>query len=279
MTRKHDIIWLESTDSTNDEAKRRISGLDNLSVLSALSQTAGRGQRGNSWTAEPGQNLTFSVVMKFRIPSDHDDIELPLLKAADQFVISEITALSTVELLDNHGIKATIKWPNDIYVDDGKICGVLIENSLRGSYVSSSVIGIGLNVNQRNFDVSLPNPTSMALAAGKQECLQELLEEFMTIFKRNCGEHLSEISDHGILRSRYLARMWRLNVTSRFIDCTMLPEGHSNRPIVTGLTSTSSGGMEFTGTIRGLSPIGNLVVETATGILREFGFKEIACLL
>lgn len=279
MTDRHDIIWFEVLDSTNEEAKRRISDLDNLSVLSALSQTAGRGQRGNTWTAEPGQNLTFSVVMKYRTGHENEDSALPSLKAADQFVISGITALSIVELLETYGIRAKIKWPNDIYVGDRKICGVLIENSLRGSYLSSSIVGIGLNVNQRNFDVLLPNPTSMALLGRKQECLPELLEEFMDIFRRNCREYLIDASDYGTLRNSYLSRLWRLDVMSRFIDYTILPEGHSNGPIVAGLMDSSTGGKEFAGTIRGISAIGNLIVETASGTLREFGFKEIAFIL
>ena len=153
MKNKYDIIWLQNVDSTNEEARRRFSECDNLSVLSAVSQTSGKGQRGNSWTSEPGANLTFSIILKdgYRI------------KAYDQFVLSEITALSVIDFLSFHGIDSSIKWPNDIYVDKKKICGILVENSLRGEFVSSSIIGIGLNINQRNFDVNLPNPTSMIL--------------------------------------------------------------------------------------------------------------------
>ena len=139
MTKKHDIIWLESTDSTNEEARRRISTLDNLSVLSAVSQTAGRGQRGNTWSAKPGENLTFSIVLKYGPGAT------PEIRALDQSVISEIIALSVVDFLA------------------AQICGILIEHSVRNGLLSSSIIGIGLNVNQRNFDVNLPNPTSMAL--------------------------------------------------------------------------------------------------------------------
>ena len=191
MTKKHDIIWLESVDSTNEECRRRISDIDNLSVVSALTQTAGRGQRGNSWKSEPGKNLTFSIVLKF---TDNSDM---MIKAIDQFVLSQITALSVVELLSRHDIQAQIKWPNDIYVDGKKISGILIENSLRGGWISQSIIGIGLNVNQRNFDVSLPNPTSIALlkdGSAPQTDLRLLLEEFMDIF-RNYYNKITDISD------------------------------------------------------------------------------------
>ena len=159
--------------------------------MSALTQTAGRGQRGNSWKSEPGKNLTFSIVLKF---TDNSDM---MIKAIDQFVLSQITALSVVELLSRHDIQAQIKWPNDIYVDGKKISGILIENSLRGEWISHSIIGIGLNVNQRNFDVSLPNPTSIALlkdGSAPQTDLRLLLEEFMDIF-RNYYNKITDISD------------------------------------------------------------------------------------
>ena len=114
MTKRTDIIWIERVDSTNEEAKRHISYIDNLSVLSAFEQTAGRGQRGNTWSSNAGENLMFSIIVKF----GHDSIEQ--LQAYDQFVISEIAALSVVDLLAINDIEAKIKWPNDIYVGEEK---------------------------------------------------------------------------------------------------------------------------------------------------------------
>ena len=174
------IVWLESIDSTNDEVKRNIDILDNLSVIAAYEQTAGRGQRGNIWLTDPAMNLTFSIALKYgQMPAG--------LKALDQFKISEITALSVVELLSGYGIEAKIKWPNDIYVNDRKICGILIEHSVQGEFLSHSIVGIGLNVNQTAFDPSLPNPTSMRLClpdgTGRLD-LPQLLEHFMEIFCR-----------------------------------------------------------------------------------------------
>jgi len=304
MTKKYDIMWSEELDSTNEEARRRISDLDNLSVLSVERQTAGRGQRGNSWRSAPGENLTFSIVLKFRTcDSLSDDAAMPSLKAVDQFILSEISSLALVRLLENHGIKASVKWPNDIYVGSFKVCGMLIENSLRGSSLSSSVIGIGLNVNQRNFDVSLPNPTSMLLEAMKQEYfpaiavnhldklyvntrdqipqfdLPALLDEFMNIFVNFIDRFMDDRQDSfDELRDEYLSHLWRLNETGRFIDYTVLPSGHSDKPVVTGITGIA--GKEFTGIIRGLSPIGHLLVEDLDAIaLREFSFKEIGYIL
>ena len=185
MKSNWDIIWLDSVDSTNDEAKRRISDLDNLSVLSALSQTKGRGQGDHIWLSEPGSNLLFSIILKYSSSADAVQSHLLSVQAHDQIVISQITALSVVDLLAAHDIEAKIKWPNDIYVGDKKICGILIEHSVCGKWITSSIIGIGLNVNQRNFDVNLPNPISMMhLSKDSEENfdLKELLDEFMDIF-------------------------------------------------------------------------------------------------
>ena len=286
MTKKYDIIWSEELDSTNEEARRRISELDNLSVLSVERQTAGRGQRGNRWISAAGENLTFSIILKFltgdaaSAESAGDSAVLPQLKAKDQFVLSEISSLALVRLLENHGIRASVKWPNDIYIGSCKVCGMLIENSILGSSVSSSIIGIGLNVNQRNFDVSLPNPTSMLLEDMKKEFdLPALLDEFMNIFVNFIDRFMDDRQDSfDVLRENYLSHLWRLNEPARFIDYTVLPSGHSDKPVVTGITDIA--GKEFTGIIRGLSPIGHLLVEDLDAIaLREFSFKEIGYIL
>ena len=252
MSKKHDIIWLQSVDSTNEEAKRHISDIDNLSVLSALEQTAGRGQRGNTWTSTPGENLMFSIVLKD-----------PKISARDQFVLNEIASLSVVDFLSMHGISARIKWPNDIYVGLKKICGILIENSLQGSAISSSIIGIGLNINQRNFNVNLPNPTSMILAREENTDmdseafdLNELLEEFMDIFTEYLDRFCHITGGYNRLSKLYHAQLWRLNEPAEFVD--------------------TARNVRFHGIIRGTSPIGHLLVELPDGTTREFAFKEIS---
>ena len=118
---KADIIWLDTADSTNDEARRHISDIDNLSVLSVLQQTAGRGQRGNTWSSSPGQNLTFSIVLKFSVPGITEEI-LPSVKAYDQFVLTEIASVSMVSFLFKHGIDAKIKLLRalEVYYETGE---------------------------------------------------------------------------------------------------------------------------------------------------------------
>ena len=251
MKNKCDIIWLDSVDSTNNEAKRRILTCDNMTVLSAESQSSGRGQRGNTWSSRPGENLTFSIILK----------EVQHISATSQFVLSEITALSVVDFLSSHGIKAMIKWPNDIYVADKKICGILIENSLHGNRLSTSIIGIGLNINQRNFDVMLVNPTSMSLESPSDTTFdtRDCLERFLQIFLNNLNGFSGSEEDFSNLRQRYLARLWRRNERHSYMD---LREGK-----------------EFKGIIRNLSRSGLLVVENEKGESKEFAFKEISYIL
>ena len=141
-----------------------IDSLDNLSVVAVRCQTKGRGQRANTWETAPGQNLTFTIVLK--------DLEI---LPSEQIAISQITALSVVEFLEMHGIGAKIKLPNDVYVGTKKICGILIENSLRGSHITWSIIGIGINVNQTVFPSSLPNPTSILLETKVSGHAQEAI--------------------------------------------------------------------------------------------------------
>lgn len=265
MAKKHDIIWLDTVDSTNDEARRRIPDLDNLSVLSAYRQSEGRGQRGNTWSAKAGENLTFSIFARYACDSVPSFDCLPPTRALDQFVISEITALSVVDLLSSYGINAKIKWPNDIYVGNRKICGILIEHSLKEAFLSTSIIGVGLNVNQTSFDHSLPNPTSMAICrpAENEESgykLTALLKEFMDLFDGYCRRYLNITGGYTRLRKLYLAQLWRKDEISRFID--------------------TANGQHFSGMIRGLSDIGHLVIEdTEKGELKEFAFKEIAYII
>lgn len=249
MKSKHKIIWLQNIDSTNNEAQRHISELDNLSVVSALSQSSGRGQRGNTWLSAPGKNLLFSVVLKLQI------------QAYDQFVISQMVSLAMVDLLGEYDIEAKIKWPNDIYIGNEKVCGILIENAVSGKWISSSIAGIGLNVNQRNFDVSIPNPTSMSLSRPEEYDIHELLERYIDLLSGYIDRFCNITGGYNRLNQLYLAQMWRRNEESEFLDNTTSPP------------------KRFTGTIRGVSGVGHLTIETKEGELKEFAFKEISYIL
>ena len=179
MKNNPDIIWLDVAESSNDEARRAIDSLDNLSVVAVRCQTAGRGQGTNIWESAPGENLTFTVILK----------NLEILP--DELVaISQTAALAVVDLLARQGIEAQIKLPNDIYVGTKKICGILIENSLCSNRIRWSMIGIGININQTVFPASLPNPTSVALEKDNIPDLDQLMVQFHEIYSEYYSHYL-----------------------------------------------------------------------------------------
>lgn len=163
------ILWHKCLDSTNSEVRRRISQLDNLSVTAAWSQSAGRGQADHKWHSAPGENLTFTLLLKFTPESP--------LKARDALLLTETITYALREFLASEGIISRIKWPNDIYVGELKICGILIENILEGDDVAASIIGVGLNLNQTVFPPDIPNPTSLALLTGRSYSPEAALEK------------------------------------------------------------------------------------------------------
>lgn len=241
------IIWLDTVDSTNNEAARRMDDLANLSVIASKSQTTGRGQRGNTWNAAPGENLTFSMVLKFR-----DDV----IAAHDQFVISEAAALSVAQLLEEENVRPKIKWPNDIYVGDRKICGILIENTLRGSHIATSTVGIGLNLNQKDFPAGVVNPVSLGMLTGKTYDPSEVLVRLAGIL----GQRFAMMTGNKEKTAEeYLSMLYRKNEVHEYTDC---------------LT-----GRIFRGIIKGISTGAKLVVEMPDGSNKEFSFKEISYII
>lgn len=252
MVTEFRTIWLESIDSTNTEILRRTDSLDNMSVIAAVNQTAGRGQRGNTWVVEPGANLTFSILLKF------GEGALSPLKATSQFVISQAVTLALQEYLDRKGIDARIKWPNDIYVRDRKLVGILVENALEGDHVARSIVGIGINCNQREFPPELMNPTSMSLLTGERydthlelQNYLEVLHKYLRIMETPQGRDL--------MQEKYVSRLYRLGTAHEYTDCRS--------------------GEVFRGTIKGISGSALLQVEMPDGQIKEFAFKEISYIL
>lgn len=174
-------------------------------LVSAFRQTAGRGQRGNSWESEPGKNLTFSMIIR---PQS--------LPATAQFDISMAVALGVRDALaiipgiDPDRLK--IKWSNDIYYDDLKIAGILIENNLAGRNISRSIAGIGLNVNQTHFISDAPNPGSLCQITGTEYDLQNLLTDIRTAILARCATLDTLDRDgqpHPSLLNDLLSVLWR----------------------------------------------------------------------
>lgn len=202
-------------------------------ALMAREQTAGRGQRGNSWEAEPGMNITMSVMLR---PE-----QVPAIR---QFEISEAVALAVADTVEALGVgNVAVKWPNDIYVGDRKIAGILIENTLSGNMISRSVAGIGVNVNQKEFHSDAPNPVSAAQLTGQRYDLQPIAAEMVDRILARLGR-----DNH----AEYRRRLWRGS----------------------GLwTWKTPDGREFQAEIIDVAPDGML---TLSGQPRPFAFKEVA---
>ena len=170
------IIWLDEADSTNRVLRERLQGLDNLSIVAAVAQTAGRGQGSHTWYASPGENLTFSILYRYE--------ELCRIAASEMILVTQVTTLALRDYLLGHGIEARIKWPNDIWVGDRKICGILIDNILEEGTLRESIVGIGLNLNERGWPADLPNPVSLSELTGRRYDVRAELERLEKEIRR-----------------------------------------------------------------------------------------------
>ncbi len=197
--------------STNAEAHAAVvknaATPEGMTIL-ADQQTAGRGQRGSAWQAPAGENLTFSVLLR---PT--------FLAVTEQFALSVAVALAGHDTLravlpPDVAATARIKWPNDLYLADRKVGGILIENTLRGAQISASIIGIGLNVNQINFDPALPNPASLATAVGHAFDRAAVLTTLLTCLEARYLALRSGAADRQ--RTEYHTQLYRRGELARF---------------------------------------------------------------
>ncbi len=189
-------LHIRETASTNTYLSRLAATLPDATVVYTHHQTAGRGQKGNSWEAEPGKNLTFSMLLK------HPDVAV-----REQFLLSEAVTLAIADVVATLGVDAAVKWPNDIYCGDGKLCGILIEHSLQGQAIAHSIVGVGLNVNQLKFVSDAPNPVSVAQITGREHDLEALLRQVCQRIADYC--HFGSADQRAALHHRYLERLYR----------------------------------------------------------------------
>jgi len=239
------IIKLDATESTNLYLKNLVlsSPVDDLTVVIAKEQTQGKGQMGTIWQSSSGKNLTFSVLK-----------EIDGFAITDQFQLNMAVSLAIFDMLKTlHVSHLKIKWPNDILSGTSKICGILIENMLKGHQIRASIVGIGLNVNQTDFP-NLFNATSLKLLLGRTFDLEEVLQALL----ENLDRYLKILESRKIeeLSKDYLEALFRKGEVSSFQE----PNGKL-----------------FTGTIKGVSEIGRLQVLTE-GVIKEFDLKEIKLL-
>lgn len=239
------IIHLEETHSTNQYLHELLQGekCEEGTCVQARFQTAGRGQQGNFWESEAGKNLTFSLVL---YPE--------FLSAADQFILSQMVSLGIKAVLDHYMEGVSVKWPNDIYWHDKKMVGILIENSLMGTHIEHTVMGIGLNVNQEVFVSNAPNPVSMKQITGREFNLETLLNELLqSIFAHYLRLLEGEADD---IRFRYLNSLYRRDGFHKYADANG----------------------EFIARIETVADTGRLCLVTDGGERREYYFKEVSYL-
>jgi len=242
QTIRNPVIRILRTDSTNNYANQQIrdTTLPEGTVFLTYEQTAGRGQVKNHWESEPGKNLTFSIVF-------YPDF----LEIRRQFLISKVVTLGIYKAITKYVDQLKIKWPNDIYVEDRKLGGILIENSIMSGILKSSVVGIGMNVNQTVFHSDAPNPVSLQLLTNEHfDCETILLEVLSGI---NSYYELLRQGEYEIIDQQYLSVLYRLNEKHKFRTEIEVIEGE----------------------IIGVNEIGQLLIRREDGKILDFHFKEV----
>lgn len=236
------IIRLATVNSTNNYANGQLveNELPDGTVFLAYEQSAGRGQMNNFWESEPGKNLTFSIV----VYPDFLDIRC-------QFMLSKVVTLGIYHALDKYVDNLRIKWPNDIYASDKKLGGILIENSIMYSSIKSSVIGIGINVNQTIFRSSAPNPVSLKILTNQQFDCDQILTEILSGI--DLYYSLLRDGEEERIDREFISVLYRINEKHRFRAEEVV----------------------FEGEIIGVNEIGQLLIRKNDGEILDFHFKEV----
>jgi BirA family biotin operon repressor/biotin-[acetyl-CoA-carboxylase] ligase len=237
------LITIKQVASTNDFLKNSLSNSKPLpegTVIMAESQTAGRGQQQNRWHSQAGKNLTFSLLL--------NPVFLPV---SQQFDLTRAVSLGIIDALEPIlGSQLKIKWPNDIYYDDKKLGGILIENLLQGNQIKNSVIGIGLNINQESFPLDVANAVSLKQILHKDYELKSLLSEICKNIEAACLN--IKAGRFEFVRKAYMERLYRLNEDTMF----------------------RANGLAFKGRIKGVRETGLLVVSNGPDEI-DYNLKEI----
>jgi BirA family biotin operon repressor/biotin-[acetyl-CoA-carboxylase] ligase len=236
---KRNLIELTSVDSTNNYAANllKTTNVVNGTTILTKRQENGRGQIGTTWHAAPGKNLIVSTIL------------FPLLKNERAFYLNIAVSLAVNKTLLDVGIDSKVKWPNDIYVNGNKIAGILIENQIQGKLIHSSIIGLGLNVNQLIFPEGI-NGTSIAMEKGIELEIDTVFENYFANLDFYCDILMQ--SNFDLLLKKYYAVMHCYDELCEFQD-------------VSGV---------FEGRIKGIDDIGKLQVLTENGV-KKFDLKEV----
>lgn len=235
-------IFIDNAESTNTIASNLVKtgSIPEGTIIYTNFQKAGRGQKGNRWESEDGKNLLFSIIL---YPTT--------INVGDQFLISMTISLGICDFLKQYITAYRIKWPNDIYAGNGKIAGILIENSVSTDVILTSVAGIGLNINQTIFPDQIPNPVSLGIITGEGYDLTVCFEQIISLLDKRYKQLIG--GDHTGIRDEYISILYRLNVWSDF--------------------RTDKGMLK--GRIVSVDQTGRLIVEGKNRNIKKFGFKEI----
>ena len=239
-------IYIPQTISTNVSLAEICSKgyTENLTSVYSSFQTDGRGQRGNKWESEDGKNLLFSFVI---FPKG--------LPAREHFILLQITALALFDTLSEYTDGISIKWPNDIYWMDRKICGTLIENDLSGMNIERSISGTGVNLNQKIFRSNAPNPVSLSQITGEEYDIETVLHNIM-----NSASIYHRMFDNGesdIIRKKYFEAIYRKD----------------------GFYMYKDDNGTFDATIEDIEKDGRLVLKDREGRVRKYLFKEVSYII
>ncbi|REH01069.1 biotin--[acetyl-CoA-carboxylase] ligase [Flavobacterium aquicola] len=239
------LIKLDAIDSTNEFLKglSNKQEVQNFTVISAETQLKGKGQMGAKWDSEPGKNLIMSVLVK-RFLFDSETV----------FNLNVVVSLAVIRTLKEYDIpELSIKWPNDIMSANKKIGGILIENSIKGEGAITSIVGLGLNVNQTEFD-NLPRASSLALVCNKVFNKEEILFSIVSKINEIIAEYAVKASS---LWEEYINELFKIGVPVAFSD-----ENETN----------------FMGIIKGVSAVGKLQIQLEDDTVCEYSLKEVQML-
>ncbi len=234
-------VYLPSCHSTNKVAAELLASgkINDETLIITDHQTTGKGQRGSHWESEPYKNLTFSLIL------------FPYYVSLDrQFLLTQMTSLAILNTLSEMGLPTKIKWPNDIYCNGLKIAGILIENTVRRAELEATVIGVGLNVNQKKFNTA--NATSICLQLGFEPELETVLNSLLDHFQKLL-EKLRDQQQQMLIES-YFRNLYRLNEWHYYWDVRRKEQ--------------------FKGLISGVDMSGKLKINSDCGP-RYYDFKEI----
>ena len=240
------IIKLDAINSTNDYLKTLIQRrfVENFTIIIAENQTNGRGQMGSEWSVEQGKNLTFSVLVKDLLLEINHIFHLNVAVA-----VSVVDALSFLEIKD-----LTIKWPNDIMAEGKKIGGILIENSIKSDGEIFSIVGIGLNVNQKNFEY-LPKASSISILKDREFDKHEILATIL----QNLGRNIS------LIMNKNTAPIWEKYHTVLYKKNVPMPFENAQ-------------GQKFMGIIQNVNQEGKLLIKLEDDSINQFDIRQIKML-